>query len=133
MKDSSPSIMARWRFPKSARLLKSSEFERVFDERNSAADGLIVVYAARGLSEQPRLGLTVSRKCGNAVVRNHWKRSLREAFRLVQHDLPRYLDLVILPRPGASPDVASLQISFVSLASQLSKKLDERGDKEPSP
>ena len=110
-------------FPKKARLLKPSEFERVFRGRLSASDGLIVVYAASGESEQPRLGLTVSRKCGKSVVRNRWKRSLREAFRLVQHDLPRHLDLVVLPRKGAMPDVARLQVSLVKLARIVAAQL----------
>lgn len=115
--------MQRFQFPRSVRLLKPSEFEAVFKRRTSASDGLVIVYAALGTSEQSRLGLTVSRKCGNAVVRNRWKRSLREAFRLVQHELPRQLDLVVLPRRGASPDVARLQGSLLKLATKLSVKL----------
>lgn len=106
-------------FPKSAKLLKPSEFDRVFSARSSAADGLIVVYAAQNHGEQPRLGLTVSRKCGNAVVRNRWKRSLREAFRLVQHQLPQHLDLVVLPKKGATPNVALMQKSLLKLTKKI--------------
>jgi len=128
--------MKRNRFPKSARLLKTAEFDRVFQERTSASDGLIIVYAAHGTSEQLRIGLTVSRKCGNAVARNRWKRSLREAFRLTQHELPRHLDLVVLPQRGATPHVARLQKSLLKLAFHLSKKLSSKlsacgTDKEP--
>jgi ribonuclease P protein component len=124
--------MQRLIFPKSARLLKPAEFDRVFRKRTSASDGMIVLYAALGTSEQPRLGLTVSRKRGNAVVRNRWKRSLREAFRLVQHDLPRHLDLVVLPQRGAAPDVVRLQSSLLKLALKLSKKLSaSSAGKEP--
>lgn len=111
-----------FKFPKSAKLLKSSEFDRVFRARSSAADGLIIVYAAQSDSEQSRLGLTVSRKCGNAVVRNRWKRSLREAFRLVQHKLPGYMDLVVLPKKGATPDVARLQGSLLKLAKKIAAR-----------
>ena len=92
------------RLPKSARLLKPSEFDRVFRERTSTSDGLIILYGALGASEQPRLGLTVSRKCGNAVVRNRWKRSLREAFRLVQHQLP-HLRETASPNGGPAGDI----------------------------
>ena len=109
-------------FPKSAKILKAAEFDRVFQARCSAADGMIILYAAPSSQERPRLGLTVSRKCGNAVVRNRWKRSLREAFRLVQHELPRNLDLVVLPKKGAAPDVARLKNSFLKLSSKLAKK-----------
>ena len=115
--------MTHFRFSKSARLLKSAEFDRVFRARCTASDRLIVVYAARNEYLHPRLGLTVSRKLGNAVVRNRWKRSLREAFRLVQHELPAGLDIVVLPQPRARPQVRPLQASLKSLTARLIDKL----------
>jgi ribonuclease P protein component len=115
--------MKRFVFPKSARLLKSAEFDRVMQLRFSEADGLMILYAARGQSSATRLGLVVSRKCGNAVVRNRWKRSLREAFRLVYHELPAGLDLVILPRRDAAPHVGRLQTSLKTLAARLERRL----------
>ena len=126
-------MTSRFSFPKSVRLLKPAEFDHVFQQRCSAADALIVVHSAviqstvtqsaGGTSSQPRLGMAVSRKYGNAVVRNRWKRSLREAFRLVQSDLPRQLDLVVLPRRGAKPDVVRLQASLKKLAAANASKL----------
>ena len=115
--------MKRFGFPKSARLLKPAEFDRVMHRRFSEADGLMILYAARGQSSATRLGLVVSRKCGNAVVRNRWKRSLREAFRLVYHELPAGLDLVVLPRRGAAPHVGRLQTSLKTLAASLERRL----------
>jgi len=47
-----------------------------------------------------RLGITASRKVGNAVQRNRAKRLLREAFRCVRSQLPRGLDLVVIVRQG---------------------------------
>jgi len=115
-------------FPKSARLRNCFQFDRVFRRRCSAADQWIVVYACKAHHEDnsrtgPRLGLTVSRKCGNAVIRNRWKRALREAFRLVQHDLPPAIDFVVLPRPKAAPQVAQLQASLKQLGLRLQGKL----------
>jgi ribonuclease P protein component len=55
-------------------------------------------------SQEPtetRLGITVTRRFGEANVRNRFKRLIREAFRLVQHDIPRGLDLNVRPRTGA--------------------------------
>ena len=121
--ENEPSNMNEFGFPKSVRLLKSSEFERVFRTRCSASDRLIILYAARSELDYPRLGLTVSRKVGNAVFRNQWKRAIREAFRKVQHGLPRGLDLVILPRPGAKPDTGQLEMSLQTLATKVSGKL----------
>lgn len=130
--------MSRFDFPKSVRLLKPAEFDRVFKRRCSFGDGLIVIYAllresSEDDSERPRLGLVVSRKCGNAVVRNRWKRGLREAFRLAQHDLPRHLDLVVLPRRGAKPDVARLQGSLSKLATRATQKLAKSKNAERRP
>jgi ribonuclease P protein component len=115
--------MKRFGFPKSARLLKPAEFDRVMRRRFSDADGLVVLYAARGPSNSVRLGLIVSKKCGNAVTRNQWKRSLREAFRLALPELPPGLDLVVLPRRGAAPDVPRLQNSLKKLAARLEDRL----------
>jgi len=119
---------ATHRFPKSVRLRSRSQFDRVFRERCSRADQRIVVYACKACHGAdslpgPRLGLVVSRKCGNAVVRNRWKRALREAFRLAQHDLPPGVDFVVLPRPKAIPQVAPLQASLKRLCWQLQRKL----------
>jgi ribonuclease P protein component len=84
---------------------------------------MMIAYFAWGASDRPRLGLVVSRKCGNAVVRNRWKRSLRAAFRLVQHELPRELEIVVMPQRKAVPDVARLQQSFQRLAARGAAKL----------
>ncbi|TWU28535.1 ribonuclease P protein component [Bythopirellula polymerisocia] len=115
------------RFPKSARLLKSDEFDRVFRRRCVVSDDLLVLHAERGLAEETRMGLVVSRKCGNAVVRNRWKRILREAFRLVRSELPQGLDLVIVPRrngkPGAIPSLVAAQSSLSELVKRAAKKL----------
>ena len=51
--------VTRFDFPKSVRLLKSADFDRVFGGRCSFADGLVVIYFATSDNEQPRLGLVV--------------------------------------------------------------------------
>src|SRR3972149_575170 len=97
-------------FSKRLRLLKPADFRRVMDARTSVTDGLVRVYGAESPLGHPRLGLTVSRKVGGAVARNRWKRSLREAFRLTQHELPA-LDLVCLPHRGTAPDLGKPRLS----------------------
>jgi len=97
--------------PKSLRLQRASQFDRVFAARRSRADRHLVVYAAANGLPHPRLGLVVSRKGGGAVVRNRWKRRLREAFRLAQHELPA-VDLVCLPRSPQPPELERLIASL---------------------
>lgn len=122
--------MTSHRFSKSMRLLRASEFERVFVARASAGDDLFIVYGAANELGHPRLGLTVSRKVGRAVARNRWKRVVREAFRLVQHQLPG-LDLVCIPRSQAEPDLKRLMKSLPALAIRIDQQL--RRNREPVP
>jgi ribonuclease P protein component len=117
--------MADHLFTKRMRLLRADEFERVFAARSSAGDAWIVVYGAINDVGHPRLGLTVSRRVGGATVRNRWKRLLREAFRLTQHELPR-LDLVCIPRPAADPQLRRLMESLPTLAARVDRQLQQR-------
>jgi ribonuclease P protein component len=118
------------RFPKSARLLTAREFDRVFSRRCALSDERIVLHADRGMTEEPRLGLVVSRKVGNAVARNRWKRILREAFRLTRAELPN-LDFAVIPRSRELPTLNELQESFRKLSAGLARRLGT-ASKEPS-
>ncbi|MEO1992542.1 MAG: ribonuclease P protein component [Pirellulales bacterium] len=96
-------MVVRNDFPRAARLLHAEDFARVYAAHNASAIGPLVMYAAKrdGLhSPRPRLGLSVSRKIGGAVVRNRWKRHLREAFRQVQEELNPHFDFIIVVRSG---------------------------------
>jgi ribonuclease P protein component len=84
------------------RLTRSAEFERVYRQGRSLANRDFVLYCfANPASERPRLGLSVSRKVGGAVQRNHVKRLLREAFAQVQDELVAHDDIVVVARPGS--------------------------------
>jgi len=117
--------MAHLRFPKRLRLLAPRDFDRVMQARASATDGLVRMYGAANDLGHPRLGLTVSRRVGAATTRNVWKRALREAFRLVQHDLPA-CDIVCIPQRDAAPEVARLAASLPRLARRIDIELRRR-------
>jgi ribonuclease P protein component len=117
--------MPNHRFPKALRILSPREFERVFAERESAGDSTIVLYGAANGLEHPRLGLTVSRKVGSSVVRNRWKRLLREAFRLKQHELPPF-DFVCIPRAASPPPLSHLLETLPELAKSIQLKHERK-------
>jgi ribonuclease P protein component len=105
------------------RLRKTSEFQRAFHRRSTAGDDRLLVFGHPNGLPHARLGLSVSRKVGNAVRRNRWKRLLRDAFRLSREQLPCGVDLVVVPRPTATPELEALRVSLVRLANRVSRKL----------
>jgi ribonuclease P protein component len=111
------------RFPARFRLRTTAQFQRVYDRRCSAADGLLLIYVAENDLPYSRLGLSVSRKLGGAVVRNRWKRLIREAFRLSRTELPEGIDIVVIPRPTAEPALEPLRASLARLAARAAGKL----------
>lgn len=120
--------MADQRFPPAYRLRREADFRRVYARRCAASDDLLLVFGCPNGLAHPRLGLSVSRKVGKAVVRNRWKRLIREAFRLTRSQLPPGLDLVALPRPGGRPELEALRQSLPRLAARVGRKLEPRAD-----
>lgn len=112
-------------FPKSARLRAKAEFELVYSRRCRASNGILLVYAALNNAGTTRLGMSVSRKVGGAVVRNRIRRLLREAFRHCRLELPAGLDLVVIPSSADRASLAAYQESLVRLAQKLARRLKE--------
>lgn len=88
-----------------ATLSRSADFDAVYQRGVSAAGRHLVVYAfSRGEADtaSARLGLSVSRKVGDAVARNRVKRVLREQFAALEPAPAADLDVVVIARPGVA-------------------------------
>jgi ribonuclease P protein component len=89
------------RFSARDRIKKRAEFQRIQDAGlRVVTPGFVFLIGLRGSAERPRLGITASRRVGNAVVRNRAKRLVRAAFRTLRSELPGGLDLVVIVRQG---------------------------------
>ncbi len=112
-----------FRFPKHEHLRRPADFRRVFEARRSVSDRWLVVYGRENGLAHLRLGLSVSRKVGAAVVRNRLRRNYREAFRLTRQEMPIGLDLVLIPRGEGSPSLDDLKEALPRLVRALAGKL----------
>lgn len=115
-------------FPKSNRVRKQADFDRVHRSQAYAADDTLVLRGSPNGLKHARLGLSVSRKVGNAVARNRWKRLIREAFRVSKAKIPSGMDFVARPRKGAVPSLAAIKASLPRLCRRVARRATE----EPS-
>jgi len=103
----------RFFFPKTVRILKRSDFLRLQQTGTKIQNNHFIASYAPGRFSRSRLGITVTKKVGNAAVRNRIKRMSREFFRLNRHKLKGCWDIVIIAKKEAV-DLSSGQ-AFSSL------------------
>ena len=82
-------------------LKKNTEFQNVFRTGGSKGTRLVILYAVPNGRETSRVGITVSKKVGNSVVRHRVKRLIREVFRLHEQEIPAGYDFVAIARSDA--------------------------------
>jgi len=124
--------MARFGFPRQARLLTEGEFRRTYGAGSVRLHvAPLRVCAQRRTDGGSRLGLSIGRKVGNSVVRNRWKRAVREAFRLNRHCLHAPHDVIVSVDWDAEPDrVSAVEAAFLEVVERLNAR-EEAGDGHP--
>lgn len=87
---------------KQQRIKKNKEFQHIFKKGKSFANRQFIVYVLKNDQPEFRIGLSVSKKVGNAVTRNRIKRYIRQTFLELKDDLKPNADYVIIARQQAA-------------------------------
>ena len=82
-------------------LKKNIDFQNVYRNGKSYANRFLVVYILENHTERNRLGISVSKKVGNSVIRHHLTRLIRESYRLHEDMFDSGLDIVVIARATA--------------------------------
>lgn len=81
-------------------LKKNRDFQKVYRNGTSKANRYLVMYVLENQYMKNRLGISVSKKVGNSVVRHRVTRLIRESYRLHEMEFDKGLDIVVVARPS---------------------------------
>ena len=115
-----------FRFTAEMHLRRAQDFERVYQSGVRAGDDHLLIYMLRNDVDTARVGVSVSRKHGSSVHRNVKRRRLKESFRLLQHELPRGVDLILIPRQRDDSQLSDYLVSMKNLVTRLARRLPEK-------
>jgi len=102
-------------------LQKNYQFRTVYNRGKSVANKAIVLFVLKNGGQTNRFGVSVSKKIGNAVVRNRVRRRLKESYRLMEAQLSVGYDIVALAR------VPITTLTYAELDSGLARLLQKQG------
>lgn len=97
-------------------LTKNNEFHRVYSRGKYAASATLVVYYLKNGIDITRVGITTSKKIGNAVKRNRIRRLIKENMRQLFYKLPKGIDIVIVARKAekqANVDTVGRELRYL--------------------
>jgi len=104
---------------------KNDIFKFVYRNGKSFANKYLIMYVMKNETEKNRLGISVSKKVGNSVVRHRVTRLIRESYRLKEDMFNSGLDIIVVARAGAKEKAFSeIESAFLHL-SKLHKILKE--------
>ena len=82
-------------------LKKTYQFRLVYNRGKSSANKYLVLYIFKNRTETNKIGISVSKKVGNSVVRSRITRLIRESYRLNEQNVKKGYDIVVIARNGA--------------------------------
>ena len=98
-------------------LKKNQDFQTVYRGGKSYANKYLVMYVMKNGTEKNRIGISVSKKVGNSVVRHHLTRLIREIYRLNEHHFKKGLDIIFIVRVNAKKiDYHTLEKALMHVA-----------------
>jgi len=115
---------------KSFRVKREKDFKAIFKDGTSFANRKFVVYQLENQQNHFRVGLSVSKKLGNAVTRNQIKRRIRHILQSVKGSLVEHVDFVVIARKGVETlDYAEMEKNLLHVL-KLSKIYQEGNGSE---
>jgi ribonuclease P protein component len=119
----SSAFAARALYRKEERILRGYQFRRVYDKGRRYNSVLFTLFVLKSSEPTSRLGVTVTRKVGNAVQRNRCKRILREIFRRHKAVITESFDLVFnVKKAMIEASYQEVEVEFLRLLSLLQKR-----------
>lgn len=98
-------------------LKKYEDFKRVYQNGKSYANKYLVMYIMENSTDKNRLGISVSKKVGNSIIRHRVTRLVRESYRLHEEMFNSGLDIVVIARNGAAGiRFAQVESAFLHLS-----------------
>ena len=98
------------------RLRKNAQFSEVYRTHNSFADKFLIMYVRKNGESFNRVGVSISKKVGNSVIRHRLKRLIKESYRLHEKMFNSGLDIVVIARKGSDAcDFAGIESALLHL------------------
>lgn len=108
--------------------MKNKDFQIVYKKGKSYANKYLVMYILENYTEENRLGISVSKKVGNSVVRHRITRLIRESYRLQESRFQNGFDIVVIARTNAKDktyqEIESALIHLGKLHNIIDSKLE---------
>ena len=106
-------------------LKKNKDFQYIYRKGKSYANKYLVMYVLENGTSQNRLGISVSKKVGNSIVRHRLTRLIRESYRLQEERFRCGLDIIVIARIGAKGKDYKYIVGAMLHLGHLHKIIDE--------